>query len=129
MRKNLAGRYYQLLSGHAATGTHQLRFGITDTDECWWCASGEPPVPTPLYQVSGVDPPASKTVEGCGGGVRVGAPTHSLGQAPMGCKGSGGGFRVFAHDKSRVIGTDRVPPEEEEMGEETEGEQGGPGAP
>ena len=31
--------------------------------------------------------------------------------------------------KVGYIGTDRVPPEEEEMGEETEGEQGGPGAP
>ena len=41
-RKTLAGRYYQLLSGHAATGTQSLRFGMTDTDECWWCTSGEP---------------------------------------------------------------------------------------
>ena len=38
----LAGRYYQLLSGHAATGTYRLRFGMTGTSECWWCASGEP---------------------------------------------------------------------------------------
>ena len=42
VRKTLAGRYYRLLSGHAATGTHRLRSGMTDTSECWWCASGEP---------------------------------------------------------------------------------------
>ena len=41
-RKTLAGRYYQLLSGHAETGTHRFRFGRADTPECWWCASGEP---------------------------------------------------------------------------------------
>ena len=42
-RKALASRYYQLLSGHAAIGTY-LHYKIhkTDTDECWWCDSGEP---------------------------------------------------------------------------------------
>ena len=42
VRKTLVGRYYQLLSGHAATGAHRLRFGMTDMSECWWCVSGEP---------------------------------------------------------------------------------------
>ena len=42
VRKTLAGRYYQLLSGHAETGTHRSLFGRTDTPDCWWCASGEP---------------------------------------------------------------------------------------
>ena len=41
VRKILAGRYYQLLSGHAAAGTHRLRFGMTSTDGCWWCMSSE----------------------------------------------------------------------------------------
>ena len=41
-RKILAGQYYQLLLGHAATGTYRRRFGRSDTDECWWCTSGEP---------------------------------------------------------------------------------------
>ena len=39
-RKTFAGRYYQLLSGHAATGTHRKRLGKTDTAECWWCMRG-----------------------------------------------------------------------------------------
>ena len=34
VRKTLAGRYYQLLSGHAATRTRRLRFGMTDMSEC-----------------------------------------------------------------------------------------------
>ena len=40
----MASRYYQLLSGHAAIGTTYLHDKIhkTDTDECWWCDSGEP---------------------------------------------------------------------------------------
>ena len=42
VRKTLAGRYYQLLSGHAETGTHRHRFDRTDVPDCWWCASGEP---------------------------------------------------------------------------------------
>ena len=41
-QKTLAGRYYQLLSGHAEAGTRRLRFGKTDTADCWWCMSGEP---------------------------------------------------------------------------------------
>ena len=34
VKKTLAGRYYQLLSGHAETGTHRHRFGRTDTPAC-----------------------------------------------------------------------------------------------
>ena len=42
-KKTLAGRYYQLLSGHAATGTYRKWFGKTDTAKCWWwCRNGEP---------------------------------------------------------------------------------------
>ena len=38
-KKALASRYYQLLSGYAATGTQRL---MTDSSKCWRCASGEP---------------------------------------------------------------------------------------
>ena len=41
VRKGLAGRFYQLLSGHAATGPHLKRIGQTQDDRCWWCGSGE----------------------------------------------------------------------------------------
>ena len=41
VRKELASRYYQLLSGHAATATHLRRMGQVSSDECWWCGSGE----------------------------------------------------------------------------------------
>ena len=33
VKKTLAGRYYQLLSGHAETGTHRQRFGRKDIGE------------------------------------------------------------------------------------------------
>ena len=41
VRKERAGRFYQLLSGHAATGPHFKRIGLTDTESSWWCGSGE----------------------------------------------------------------------------------------
>ena len=40
-RKEVAGRFYQLLSGHAATAEHLTRAGQAVTRECWWCGSGE----------------------------------------------------------------------------------------
>ena len=40
-RKELAERYYQLLSGHAATAEHLLRVGQASNDQCFWCGSGE----------------------------------------------------------------------------------------
>ena len=41
VRKELAGRFYQLLSGHAATAEHLMRIGQALNDKCWWCGSGE----------------------------------------------------------------------------------------
>ena len=41
MRKELAGRFYQLLSGHAATAEHVVRIGQAPSNKCWSCGSGE----------------------------------------------------------------------------------------
>ena len=41
LRKRLTGRFYQLLSGHAATTEHLKRVGQASSDRCWWCGSGE----------------------------------------------------------------------------------------
>ena len=41
VRKELAGRFYQLLSGHATTAVHFRRVGQVPRDRCWWCGSGE----------------------------------------------------------------------------------------
>ena len=40
-RKELAGRFYQLLSGHAATAEYLVRIGQADSDRCFWCGTGE----------------------------------------------------------------------------------------
>ena len=40
-RKELAGRFYQLLSGHAATAEHLVRIGQAENDRCFWCGSDE----------------------------------------------------------------------------------------
>ena len=39
-RKELASRFYQLLSGHAATAEHLRRVGQASCDRCFWCGSG-----------------------------------------------------------------------------------------
>ena len=42
MRKELAGRYNQFLSGHAAVGSYlHDKICKVDSDECWWCNTGE----------------------------------------------------------------------------------------
>ena len=45
VRKSIAQRYYQLLSGHAATGSflHDRVTGSqrAESDECWWCNCGK----------------------------------------------------------------------------------------
>ena len=41
VRKELAGRFYQLLSGHAAIGPHLKRVSQARCDKCWWYISGE----------------------------------------------------------------------------------------
>ena len=41
-RKELAGRYYQFLSGHAAIGAYlRDRLHKIDSDRCWWCDTGQ----------------------------------------------------------------------------------------
>ena len=41
-RKALAGRYYQLLSGHAATGDYLCNtIHKLAPDKCWWCGQDE----------------------------------------------------------------------------------------
>ena len=39
--KEVASRFYQLLSGHAAVADHLKRVGQADSDECFWCGTGE----------------------------------------------------------------------------------------
>lgn len=40
-KKELAGRFYQFLSSHAAIGSHLHRLGRTDSDRCWSCGTGQ----------------------------------------------------------------------------------------
>ena len=40
-RKELASRFYQMLSGHAATAEHLKRIGQAEGDKRFWCGSGE----------------------------------------------------------------------------------------
>ena len=41
-RKDVAARYFQLLSGHAMIAPFlNDKWGWTDSDECWWCEDGK----------------------------------------------------------------------------------------
>ena len=40
-RKEVASRFYQLLSGHAAVAEHLKRIGQASSNRCFWCGSGE----------------------------------------------------------------------------------------
>ena len=40
-RKELAGRFYKLLSGHANIGSSLHRIGTVDDDTCWLCDTGQ----------------------------------------------------------------------------------------
>ena len=127
VRKTLAGRYYQLLSGHAETGTHRFRFDRADTPQCWWCASGEPQSRHHLFircaawrsqsrrlwkdvgEVCRRERPRAPSVRLLWDGRATDAVLEFLRTTRVGC-----------------IGTGRVPPEDME---EVEGEKGGPGPP
>ena len=39
-KKELASRFYQLLSGHAAVAEHLRRVGQAESESCFWCGSG-----------------------------------------------------------------------------------------
>ena len=41
IRKGVASRSYQLLSGHAAVAEHLRRVNQAHSDLCFWCGSGE----------------------------------------------------------------------------------------
>ena len=42
VRKELGGRFYQFLSGHAAIGLYRHdNIHKIDSDRCWWCSTGE----------------------------------------------------------------------------------------
>ena len=128
VKKTLAGRYYQLLSGHAETGTHRHRFGRTDTPACWWRASGEPQSRHHLFtrcpawrpqtrrlwkdvgEALGWKEPRAPSVRYLWEGKATDAVLEFLRTTRVGCTGVG-----------------RVPPEE--RGEDESGEEGGPGPP
>ena len=88
---------------------------------------GEAVEASPIHAVRVVDRAEAQTVEGCGGGVQVGETTHPISEALVGRQGSGGGAGVPADYESWMHRSGRVPPEG--RGEDTEGEEGGPGPP
>ena len=68
-------------------------------------------VKTPsVHTVPIVDGAAAKTLEGRGGGMRVGAPAHPFGQALVGRQGGGGGAGVPTNHEGRMHRSGEGPP-------------------
>ena len=61
-RKELEGRFYQLLSGHAAVGERLRRVGQTTSDLFWWCGSGESQTRYHLFVKCQMEPGDQATV-------------------------------------------------------------------
>ena len=129
VRKTLAGRYYQLLSGHAATGTHRLQFGMTDTSECWWCTSGEPQSRHHLFaRCRAWAPQARRMWKEVGEALGWRRPRAPSVRFLWDGRSTEAVLKFLRSTRVGSIGAERVPPEEEE-GEESEGEEGGPRPP
>jgi hypothetical protein len=110
-RKTLAGRYYQLLIGACGDGdtpetVRKDRHGRVLVVYEWRAAVEA----SPVHAVRVVDGAEAQIVEGRGGGVRVGAPTHPIGETLVGRQGGGGGFGVPADYEGRMHRSGEGPP-------------------
>ena len=81
VRKSLAGRYYQLLSGHASIGSflHE-RAGSVESSACWWCESEATVATPPLHRVYDVDTADQETLEEGSEGLQMEAPAGMGGE-------------------------------------------------
>jgi hypothetical protein len=124
VKKTLAGRYYQLLSGHAETGTHRHRFGRTDTPACWWCASGEPQSRHHLFTRCPAWRPQTRRLWKEVGEALGWKEPGPVGTVSVGGEGHGRRFGVFAHHEGGVRGSRESAPRGQGGGRERRG--GGP---
>lgn len=70
--KELAGRLYQLISGHAATAEHLHRIGRAPGVEYWWCGSDKRQSRHHLHQVPALETLDQEAVTENREGLRVG---------------------------------------------------------
>ena len=85
-RKETARRFHQLLSGHAATGEHLLRANQVESDECFWCRSGERQ--TRFHCLRGADGGDQRSeTYGEESGWRTGGGEHHLSAGFLGMRG------------------------------------------
>ena len=128
MRKTLAGRYYQLLSSHAETGTHRFLFSRTDTPQCWWCASGEPQSRHHLFfRCPAWRLQTRRLWKDAGEACRWERPRAPSVRHLWEAKAADAVLEFLRTTRVGCVGSGRVPPED--VGEEEEGEEGGLGPP
>ena len=122
-RKSLAGRYYQLLSRHAAIGTYLVRIKKTDTSECWY-DNGELQSRNRLFTSSRAWAPQIRRLwEGLW--VETKAPSVRW---PWDVRATEAVFEFLRDTRVGCMVT-TSPRGEEGGGSETKGEEGGPGPP
>ena len=108
VRKELAGRFCQLLSSHAATVVHLKMVGQAPNDKCWWCGSGETVVSPFFHQVPSLDTRDPKAVTKSREGLRVGVPQGPLRSPPLPRQASDPGRAGIpgGHKSGQVAGSD-----------------------
>ena len=127
-RKTLARRYYQRLLGHAATGTHRKRFGKTDLAGCWWCMSGDEQSRNhPFTQCGSWTEERRRQWKDVGEAWRWERPRTPSVRLLCDVRAAGAVLEILRTTRIGCIGVGRVPPED--RGEDTYGEEGGPGPP
>ena len=128
VKKTLAGRYYQLLSGHAETGTHRHRFGRTDVPDFWWCASGEPQSRHHLFtRCPAWRPQTRRLWKDIGEALRWKRPRAPSVRYLWEEKATDAVLEFLRTTRRGCRGLGRVSPED--RGEDESGEEGGPGPP
>ena len=128
VRKTLAGRYYQLLSGRAETGTHRVRLDRTDTPECWWCTSGEPQPRHHLFtRCPAWRPQTRRLWKDIGEACRWERPRAPSVRYLWEGKATSAVLEFLRTTRMGYVGIGKVPPED--RGENEEGEEGDPGPP
>ena len=109
-RKEVAGRYYQLLSGHAAIGPCLCdKIRKTGSDGCWWCDGGERQSRHHLFARCKAGAPQREKMWGDRGKACRWKHPRAPSAALEG-RGSGGGAGLPEEHKSRTLGDSEAAP-------------------
>ena len=130
--KHIAGRYYQLLSGHAAIGPYlKDKIHKMDNDRCWWCGGGKRQTRHHLFtECRAWTPQIRKLWKDIGKAQEWRHPRAPSVRWLWREKSTEAVLDFLANTRVGCIRSRRVVPEEAtRAGSGDEGEEGGPGPP